>query len=547
MDRAEAEELLRTLFADPEPRARAAEDELVPDADPAVASIGHQIVGIVLRDLGETDDGAGPPADGPAAGATSRSTRSGGADVLATLGATLVHRGADAGRPAQARPRPRPCSSGLPSVGSWCGAPGSRATCSPASRRAPTTCGAARVLFDGGGRRRVASACALNLEGLATSGSVTSTAARQAFAAYARDPLARGSTATPDLRQHNTGVDGLPPRATCRSRWSCTPRRARASTRSGSPASTSSTTGAAPTSPPAWPTDALDVVEQALVARPLLPARRRRTCCWRSPRRRSRRATGRARRSAADEAGRLFRRQSPSRAPAAGRTCSPSRPVPSREAARRRPCCGGRSASSTRLREAQVAELPQALLLGARLARARSARPGRPRCGEAWLDEAAGFRSSPSGRIRVLGWLALAQRRALDADRRRRAAGVRRRSRGARRAPGDPRQPGAARRSSSGHGAELAELGTRTALASGDARRLLRWSERWRATALTIPPTHDRARPGDDRRPGRPARPAPAARRGARRRGADRAARRHAPPGSSSPCDSGSSTRGASA
>ena len=42
---------------------------------------------------------------------------------------------------------------------------------------------------------------------------------------------------------------------------------------------------------------------------------------------------------------------------------------------------------------------------------------------------------------------------------------------------------------SSGHGAQLAELGTRTALAAGDPRLLLRWSERWRATALTEAPT----------------------------------------------------------
>ncbi|MEV8635329.1 CHAT domain-containing tetratricopeptide repeat protein [Streptosporangium sp. NPDC051023] len=43
-------------------------------------------------------------------------------------------------------------------------------------------------------------------------------------------------------------------------------------------------------------------------------------------------------------------------------------------------------------------------------------------------------------------------------------------------------------------GAELALLAQRVALAKGDPRRLLEWSERWRATALTIPPT----RPPDD-------------------------------------------------
>ena len=68
-DRAEAEELLRTLFADTDLARKRAEDELVPDADPAVASIGHQIVGIVLRDLGETDAALSGAAHGPAAGA----------------------------------------------------------------------------------------------------------------------------------------------------------------------------------------------------------------------------------------------------------------------------------------------------------------------------------------------------------------------------------------------------------------------------------------------------------------------------------------------
>ena len=45
------------------------------------------------------------------------------------------------------------------------------------------------------------------------------------------------------------------------------------------------------------------------------------------------------------------------------------------------------------------------------------------------------------------------------------------------------------------HGAELATLAQRDALRRGDARRLLLWSERWRATALAVPPAptrHDR-------------------------------------------------------
>ena len=45
------------------------------------------------------------------------------------------------------------------------------------------------------------------------------------------------------------------------------------------------------------------------------------------------------------------------------------------------------------------------------------------------------------------------------------------------------------------HGAELATLAQRDALRRADARRLLLWSERWRATALAVPSTptrHDR-------------------------------------------------------
>ena len=52
MTRGEAEELLRTVFADTELARRRAQDELVGDPDPVVASIGHQVIGIVLRELG---------------------------------------------------------------------------------------------------------------------------------------------------------------------------------------------------------------------------------------------------------------------------------------------------------------------------------------------------------------------------------------------------------------------------------------------------------------------------------------------------------------
>lgn len=46
-----------------------------------------------------------------------------------------------------------------------------------------------------------------------------------------------------------------------------------------------------------------------------------------------------------------------------------------------------------------------------------------------------------------------------------------------------------------GHGTELAQLALRDALERDDARRLLAWSERWRATALAVPPVRP---PGDE-------------------------------------------------
>jgi tetratricopeptide (TPR) repeat protein len=51
------------------------------------------------------------------------------------------------------------------------------------------------------------------------------------------------------------------------------------------------------------------------------------------------------------------------------------------------------------------------------------------------------------------------------------------------------------RAAATAHGTELADLGLRHALADGDPRLLLMWSERWRATTLAIPPV----RPPDDR------------------------------------------------
>ena len=88
MERDEAEELLRTLFADPRAARRRAQDVLVPDPDPALASIGHQVVGIVLRDLGDMDGALQELR--PALRLARRSgDRARAADVMATLGISL--------------------------------------------------------------------------------------------------------------------------------------------------------------------------------------------------------------------------------------------------------------------------------------------------------------------------------------------------------------------------------------------------------------------------------------------------------------------------
>ena len=90
-NRSEAEELLRTLFADPQGARATAVAELIPDADPAVSSIGHQVVGIVLRDVGETDEALAHIREALRLARRVDAERE--ADVRATLGGTLVHAG----------------------------------------------------------------------------------------------------------------------------------------------------------------------------------------------------------------------------------------------------------------------------------------------------------------------------------------------------------------------------------------------------------------------------------------------------------------------
>src|SRR5699024_8183637 len=106
-----------------------------------------------------------------------------------------------------------------------------------------------------------------------------------------------------------------------------------------------------------------------------------------------------------------------------------------------------------------------------------------------WLSEAAASRRAHTATEHALVWLARAWRRELVGD----AAGVLRAcDRGLAALDDHQATLGSQelRALSSGHGVRLAELGARTALAAGGARRLLRWAERWRATALAVPPAN---------------------------------------------------------
>ncbi len=228
--------------------------------------------------------------------------------------------------------------------------------------------------------------------------------------------------------------------------------------------------------------DALAVAEQALAARPLLARERADLLVSVAESALAARDWARAA-SAADEGAALMRAQ--------------SRHVPSLEAdlfaiaARIEqgqpagPLLRRAERLVHRMREASMPQLAQALLLGARLARdVRSARAAA--LADQWLEEASASRHARTHAVRALGWLALAQRRDAAGD----AGGVLRAcDRGLRALDEHQATLGSQelRAVMSGHGAALAELGTRTALASGNSRRLLQWSERWRANALVVP------------------------------------------------------------
>jgi tetratricopeptide (TPR) repeat protein len=480
--RADAEELLRTLFADAELARKRAQDELVPAADPAVASIGHQIVGIVLRDLGDTEGALTELREALRLARRSRDEER-WADVLATLGISLASAG-------WVREGMRKLDQ---AVSMLRGVPRGRALV----RRAYVTghllarfeesaedLREARRLFAGGGDQ-VWEQRALNLEGLVDVGLGNLEAAAQAFASYGALAASSGDPYDAALARHNTGwlgfVRGDLPLAL--------EMYADAHERYDAVGMTSVdlvydrclgylAAGLA--------SDALEVVEQALVARPLLPREESDLLLAVAEAALAAGDWSRAR-TAADDASRLMRKQSRDiprlHAELLAITARTEAGLPAGPLLRRT------ERLVARAREVEFSELAQALLLGARLAeRIRSPRAAALR--QEWLDEAAAFRSSTSGRIRVLGWLALAQRHEIDGN----VAGVLRACDAGLRALDEHRATLGSqelRATASGHGARLAELGTRTAFASGDTRQMLRWSERWRANSLTVPPAYD--------------------------------------------------------
>jgi len=478
VDLAEAEEMLRLVFSDRAGSEARAKAHLVTDRDPAVASVGHQIVGIVMRDRGDTDVALRELRTSlRLARRSGDATRS--ADAMATLGASL-------------------CTSGRMTEGLRLldkaatvldGPPLGRLLVRRAYVRshllarfedAADDLGRARELFAGSGDR-VWEARALNLQGLVdvNRGSVDS--AEEAFAEYGAIAAALDLGSDVAISRHNAGwlafVRGDLPRAMERyadaAAWfegsgitnvDLVFDRATAYLSGGLAA------------------DAVAIVEDALVARPLLPRERASLLLGLAE---AALAAGEWHRAmaAADEGARMLRAQSRD----AHRLEAELLSITARDRAGEPPARLLRRAEAVvaGMREVRGPLLPHALLLGAGLAaRVRSDRAAR--LPAQWLEEAATARHAPSAALRAVGWLAQARARDLAGD----AGGVLRACELGLRALDEHRATLGSqelRAGSSGHGAALAELGTRTALVSGDARRLLRWSERWRATALAAP------------------------------------------------------------
>jgi tetratricopeptide (TPR) repeat protein len=142
-----------------------------------------------------------------------------------------------------------------------------------------------------------------------------------------------------------------------------------------------------------------------------------------------------------------------------------------------------------RLEHAHAEEAPRAHLLAGRLALGGRRAPR----AEQHFAAAAGQRRAGSALARTTGWLAQALLCQVRGNQRGMLAACRR---GLDVLDEHRASLGASelRAVATAHGAELATIGQRSALTRRDPGGVLRWSERWRATALAVPPT----RPGDD-------------------------------------------------
>ena len=340
----------------------------------------------------------------------------------------------------------------------------------------------ARELFSGSGDQ-VWEARVLNLQALVDVRRGEVESAAEAFARFgeisaaARRPgLGRGRRA-----QHR--VAGLPAAATCPERSSSTPQLRRVFDVSGMTNVDLVLDQVAAYLSGGLAQDALAVVEAALVARPLQPREEADLLVAVAGAALAADDWDRAA-SAADEGSSLLRAQSRHvhrmeadllSITARDRAGEPPAPLLRRAAARRRRGCARRGRPSCRRPSSSV----QVWRAGSGPARAAG-------LASDWLAEAADYRRASTGSERALGWLAQARARELAGD----SGGVLRACELGLRALDEQQATLGSqelRAGSAGHGAALAELGTRTAMAGGDARQLLRWSERWRATALSTP------------------------------------------------------------
>lgn len=478
MERDEAEELLRNLFSDPRAaRARAAK-VLVPSPDPALASIGHQVVGIVLRDLGDTD-----AALAELRTALRLAYRSGdadrSADAMATLGGSLCLAG-------RMREGLRHLDDAVTAVE---GVPLARVLVRRAHvlgqvlarfEESAEDLRQARRLFAGAGDQ-VWEARALNLQGLVDAKTGDLASAARAFARYGEISAALHNPLDVAVSELNIGwlasVGGDLPEAL--ERYAAA---AAILDEMGVTMVDLVIDQAVAYLAGGLAGDALAVVEAALVARPLQPREQADLLVAVAEVALAAGDWDRAI-SAAEDGSAMLRGQSRD----VHRLEADLLSITARDRA------GAPAASLLRrvervvpaMREAGAPQLPQALLLGASLAsRVRSSRADG--LASAWLAEAATFRRAATGSVRALGWLAEARAREAAGD----SGGVLRACELGLRALDEHHATLGSqelRAGAAGHGAALAELGTRIAIERRDARQVLRWSERWRATALSTP------------------------------------------------------------